>query len=65
MLTDTQILRLKAVKTALLEAEQAHPGSRNLKVLHARMSEAVAEAQSLMTPDQFDELGGGTPKTDP
>lgn len=63
MLTDIQITRLQAIKTALIAAEHAHPRSPNLRELHARMAEAVHEGRNLMTDDQFQALGGGTPKT--
>jgi len=59
------VTKLNAVRTELLAAEKAHPGSRNLKLLHARMTEALDQAQrdGILPEQQYSTLGGGTPKT--
>lgn len=57
--------KLQSVRTELLAAEKAHPGCRNLKVLHARLTEALhqAHADGRVTDEQVQTLGGGTDKT--
>lgn len=61
----TLVTKLNAVRTELLAAEKAHPGSRNLKVLHARMTEALDQAKSdgLLPEPEYKAMGGGTDKS--
>jgi hypothetical protein len=57
--------KLGTVRAELLAAEKAHPGSRNLKVLHARMTEALQQAHEdgHVSQDDVQTLGGGTDKS--
>lgn len=59
------VTKLASVRTELLAAERAHPGSRNLKLLHARLTEALDQAQrdGLLPEQQYSTLGGGTDKS--
>lgn len=57
--------KLGTARTALLAVEKAHPGDRTLKVLHARLTEALHQAQAdgLLPEPEVQTLGGGTDKT--
>jgi hypothetical protein len=59
------LTKIHAVRTELLAAEKAHPGSRNLKLLHARLTEALrqAHAEGLVEQNDVQTLGGGTDKS--
>jgi len=64
-ITPAFLAKIEAVRTALLAAEKAHSGSRNLKVLHARLEELMtqATADGLMSTSQYQAMGGGTDKS--
>lgn len=61
----TLLTKLKSVRTELLASEKAHPGCRNLKILHARLTEALDQAHrdGLIAEPDVKTLGGGTDKT--
>lgn len=59
------LTKLKSIRTELLASEKAHPNCRNLKILHARMTEALDQAHrdGLIAEPEVKTLGGGTDKS--
>lgn len=59
--------KIGMARTALLAVEKTHPNDRSIKVLHARLTEALdqAKADGLLPEPQYQAMGGGTDKTQP
>lgn len=62
MVNEQGFQALAAVKEALGRVENRHLDSASVSVLHGRLAAAVAANRDLLTDDQFQALGGGTPK---
>lgn len=63
MHTPEQHQALVNLKNAIIAAEEAFPDVRDLKLLHGMASRLVAANKDDMTDEQFQTLGGGTPKS--
>ncbi len=61
-MTEAQFQALTKLRDAIREAHSAFSGPRDIAFLHGMADRLVRANRSNMTDEQFQALGGGTPK---